>query len=90
MQDDMTKCWKCGKFGTEKHHVIFGSANRKQADKYGLLVGLCYEHHRGTSGVHGRDGKHLNEDLKYYAQYAFEQKIGSREDFMKIFGKSYM
>lgn len=89
MQEDLTRCWECGAFGTEKHHVIFGRANRKLADKYGLIVGLCYRHHRGEEGVHGRDGKQINEVLKYYAQDAFEKVHGSRSDFIQIFGKSY-
>lgn len=90
MQDDLMKCWFCGRFGTEKHHIIFGTANRKISDKYGLIVGLCYQCHRGTNGVHGRDGMEINKDLKHYAQEAFEKHHGTREDFRRIFGKSYL
>lgn len=91
MQSDLNYCWKCGRFGTEKHHVIFGvSSNKKRAEKAGLMVGLCYEHHQGTNGVHGKNGKQINDDLRWHAQYAFEQHIGTRQDFINTFGKSYL
>lgn len=89
MQKDMNYCFVCNKFGTEKHHISFGS-NRKHSEKYGLLVGLCYDHHRGTYGVHGREGNDLNRFLKKKAQEAFENRIGNRDDFLRIFGRSYL
>ena len=50
---------------------------------------MCYEHHRGTRGVHGRDGKNLDTYLKELAQTRFEQRE-NRERFIQIFGKSYL
>lgn len=88
MQDDLTHCYVCGRYGTENHHCIKAS-NRKHSDKYKLIVGLCPEHHRGTSGVHGRDGHELDEYLKAKAQEVFEKQMGTTEDFFKIFGRYY-
>lgn len=48
----------------EAHHLFFGQANRKLSEKYGLKVPLCYEHHRGTNGVHGKNGRQLDLRLK--------------------------
>ncbi|MCI8640673.1 MAG: hypothetical protein HFJ59_02200, partial [Clostridia bacterium] len=73
----------------EEHHVFFGTANRKLSEKYGLKVYLCTEHHRGTRGVHGREGKTLDTYLKELAQSRFEEKE-SREKFRQIFGISYL
>lgn len=83
------RCIVCHNSNIEEHHIFFGTANRKFSEKYGLKVYLCYEHHRGTRGVHGRDGKNLDTYLKELAQTRFEQKE-NRERFIQIFGKSYL
>lgn len=89
IQKHKNHCFVCQQQGTlEEHHIFFGS-NRKLSEKYGLKVPLCYEHHRGTNGVHGKNGKQLNEKLKQIAQRRFEQDH-TREDFIKIFGKNYL
>lgn len=86
IQDDTDYCFICGRYGTEIHHIFFGTSNRKMSDRYGLVVGLCYEHHRGNSGVHFN--RELDMRLKQMAQSRFNETY--TEDFMKIFGKSYL
>lgn len=45
-RDMKNQCFICGKTGyTERHH-IYGSANRKYSEQYGLTVYLCPECHR--------------------------------------------
>lgn len=72
----------------ERHHCLHGTANRKLADQYGLTVWLCREHHTGNHGVH--NDSILDNWLKQIAQKKFEEKCGSREDFMRIFGRNYI
>ena len=52
-------------------------------------IPLCHEHHTG-----GKQSAHLNAryDLMYkkMAQKAFEEKIGTREEFIKAFGKQWL
>lgn len=36
----------------EVHHIRAGAGMGQRSPHY-LTVGLCYEHHRGNSGVHG-------------------------------------
>ena len=72
----------------QEHHVIYGTANRKLSEKYGLKVWLCLEHHTGRSGVHFN--KDLDLNLKQMAQEYFEANYGTREDFRTIFGKSWL
>ena len=86
---DKKQCIICHNNNVEEHHVFYGTANRKLSEKYGLKVYLCYEHHRGTRGVHGRDGEKLDTYLKEFAQSRFEKKE-SREKFRQIFGNSYL
>lgn len=83
------QCLICGSWNIEDHHIFFGNANRKQSEKYGLKVWLCPTHHRGTIGVHGKDGHKLDMQLKELGQKAFEWKH-TREEFIKIFGKNYL
>lgn len=71
------------------HHCIAGTANRRQSDKYGLTVWLCaYHHNMSDEGVHFN--KPLDIHLKKIAQEKFEVVHGSRNEFIKSFGKSYL
>lgn len=82
------KCFFCSRTPTEEHHCIYGVANRKWSEKYGLKVRLCKKHHRGSEGVHTHRPD-LDLKLKQIAQRAFERNH-SREEFIQIFGKSYL
>ena len=85
--ESMDKCIVCCSPYVEVHHVIYGTANRKLSDKYGLVVPLCHEHHTGRTGVHfNRD---FDMYLKKLAQQKFEAVYGANTRFRDIFGKSY-
>lgn len=85
---DMKHCYICGSPQVQWHHIMFGSY-RQLADKYGLVIPLCYEHHQGDNGVHGKNGKELNQQLKIKAQETFEFYYG-HEEWMRIFGRNYL
>ena len=87
LQEDTDYCYVCGRYGTEIHHVFFGTANRQLSERYGLTVGLCYNHHRGTAGVH--QNRDLDLKLKKQAQEHF-MKVYPWHDFIKIFGRNYL
>ena len=42
--DDMEHCKLCGSPYVEIHHCLHGTANRKKADKYNLVIPLCHDH----------------------------------------------
>ena len=88
--DNMAECILpyCKRTDVHWHHVFFGTANRTLSDQYGLIVPLCLEHHEGLTGVHRC--RAVDIKVKQMGQRAFEEKIGSREDFMKIFGRNYL
>ena len=88
IQADTDYCFICGRYGTEIHHCLYGSANRKLADKYKLVVGLCQPHHRGNNGVHGGN-KELDLFLKQTAQTKFNE-FYSDLDFSAVFGRNYL
>lgn len=83
------ECFICHTTQTlHKHHCLHGTANRKLAEEHGLWVYLCHHHHNGSN-----EGVHFNHPfdvmLKKYAQEKWEQVNGDREDFIKIFGRSW-
>ena len=86
------ECFKC--HNTERlelHHIFFGNSNRKLSEKDGLKVYLCVEHHRGTYGVHGKNGNDFNLYLKEIGQKAWQKYYNkTKEDFIARYGKSYI
>jgi hypothetical protein len=79
------KCYICGTtYGLEEHHCIHGTSNRKNAEKTGLKVWLCWEHHRM---VHSDPW--LDLQVKKEAQQKFEE-THTREEFRQIFRKSWL
>lgn len=83
--DTPDRCYICTSRGPlETHHLLHGTANRKQADKYGLTVHLC---HRCHMRLHDK-GEH-DRALQRIAQDTFEKNFG-HEEWMRIFGKNYI
>ena len=87
IQEDTDYCFICGRYGAEVHHIFFGTANRKLSEKYGLTVGLCYNHHRGNKGVHFN--RKLDLELKQMAQRRFIE-VYPEVDFLAVFGRNYL
>lgn len=85
----MRSCFECGNNLVEKHHVFFGTGQRKISEKHGFKVDLCSKHHRGQpEGIHGGN-RELDLKLKCMWQRKFEE-TRSREEFIKLIGRSYL
>lgn len=95
--DKKNVCFVCGRVAYETHH-IFGASDRDVAEKYGLKVYLCWDHHHGTYGAHGREGKKIQEYLHTVGQERWEEirvqegmtKEDARKRFIKEFRRSYL
>lgn len=85
-------CFICGsRRDLERHHCMKGSANRRLAEEDGLWVWLCPLCHRGTYGVHGREGHGLDLDLKKIAEAKWLRMTGkTKADWIKRYGKNYL
>ena len=71
-----------------KHHIYEGSGRRKLSEKYGCWVWLTGERHNQSNySVHFN--KPLDLRLKRECHQKFEE-THNREDFIKIFGRSYL
>ena len=75
----------------ERHEVFFAKAYRNKSIKDGLIVFLTEEDHRGTNGVHGKNGNKINRYLKKIAQKTWmEHYKKTKEEFIKRYGKSFL
>ena len=73
----------------ERHEVYFSKAYRQKSINDGLIVFLTRERHRGTNGVHGKNGNKLNRQLKRLAEKAWTSYYKkTKEEFIERFGKS--
>ena len=84
------ECYICGRTESlHEHHIFYGTSNRKNSERLGLKVWLCFEHHNGSNeGVHFN--KKLDNLLKKRAQEYYENNIGTREEFLATFGRNYL
>lgn len=85
--DAGTECVYCGSPRVQMHHIFYGK-NRKTSDNLGYVIPVCFRHHTGSDGLHHNRGRAL-----YWmetAQKHYEKHIGTRDDFIKAFGRSYL
>ena len=88
--EGIPKCYICGRTRWIEHHHVYGGANRKLSEKYGLVVPLCHRcHNEPPDGVH-----HNYENMKRLQQtvqsIAMEYYGWDEDDFRKIFGRSFL
>lgn len=85
------QCYLCGNtIGLDCHHIFGGNPNRANSEKYGLKVWLCnnFTTNHCHSNIH--KGGQLMDYLHRDGQKRFEEIHGSRDEFIKIFGRSYL
>ena len=68
-------------------HHIFQGVNRRKCEEYGFLIAVRPAEH---DLAHQAANKGLQLDYKKQCQRYFEKHYGSREDFIGIFGRSYI
>lgn len=84
------ECFFCGTVNWLEEHHVYGAANRKKSEKYGLKVWLCHAHHNEPpNGVHFNAS--TNQWLKATVQQKAMEYYGWGVDtFRSIFGKNYL
>lgn len=65
-------CPICGQRASELHHRVFRSQVKALENCILNHIYLCREHHRGTQGVHGKNGHKLDRLLKLQFQNNLE------------------
>ena len=84
MQDEK-QCFITGSQTQLDRHHVYAGARRKASEKYGCWVWLRHDVHME---LHDRN-KALDKMLRRSCQERFEE-IYSHEEFMDVFGKSYL
>lgn len=90
----MRKCWLCGKNGNgdplDRHH-IFGGANRKKSEKYGLVVYLCHHecHIFGKNAAH-QSAETMQKLHEYGQKKAMKENNWTIPDFIREFDRNYL
>ena len=89
MQDEKI-CYRCGTtIGLEKHHIFYGSANRRLSEEDGCFIYLCRQHHTGMGGVHYNPK--VDATIKERCERKYCEVYGkSIADFVKRYGKNYI
>ena len=86
----MNECIVCKSPGAENHHIIKGRGKRRQLEDEYNQVPLCYACHRGTYGVHGREGAEMDLQLKlFYTHVLVLEGYEIEEIRAKMGGKMY-
>ena len=78
-------CYITGRGDHLDCHHVYGGANRKKSDAYGCWVWLTHDIHMALHTTNPE----LQLQLKRECQEEFE-KTHTRDEFRRIFGKSYL
>ena len=85
------QCIVCGStLDLHRHHIFEGFGRRQISEKHGCWCYLCSKHHNASSkyGIHFN--KMLDLHVKQMCQKAWEEKHGSRDEFIRLFTRSYI
>ena len=82
---ELNACCYCGSIYQLTKHEIFEGRNRQNSMKYGFVLPLCLKCHRKL-----QEDADFIDKWKKKAQEYFENNIGTREDFLKIFRRNYL
>ena len=82
---ELNVCCHCGSTYQLTKHEIFEGRNRQNSMKHGFVLPLCLKCHKEL-----QEDANFNDKWKKKAQEYFENNIGTREDFLKIFRRNYL
>ena len=81
------ECFVCGNTYQLHSHHIFPGSDRQCAERRGLKLWLCYQHH---SQAHAFPNDGLDMNLKQMAQTYYEHHYGDRDKFRSEFRHNYL
>lgn len=82
--DNLDICYLCGRKKNDLHEVYAGR-NRINSIKYGFVLPLCRECHSSN-----QNNAIFNDYWHRQGQLYWEEFVGSREEFIKVFRRNYL
>lgn len=82
--NDTKKCYLCGSTYKLTWHEIYSGRNRQKSMKYGLCLRMCLNCHSKE-----QENSQFNDYWHKQGQLYWEENIGSREEFIKVFRRNY-
>ena len=89
MQPDDKRCYITGFQSQLDCHHIYGGPNRNTSDNMGFWIWLEHGLHMKLH-AHAHPCETLQHDLKVECQKRFEEMGHTREEFMRLIGRSYL
>ncbi len=83
--NDTERCYLCGSTYKLTWHEIYSGKNRQNSMKNGLCLRLCLNCHYKE-----QEDSQFNDYWHKQGQLYWEENIGSREEFIKVFRKNYL
>ena len=83
--NNKNKCMFCSATTNLTWHEIFRGRNRSNSMKYGFCLRMCLSCHENN-----QEDSQFNNFWHKKAQLYFEEFLGSREEFIKIFKRNYL
>ena len=68
------------------HHILSGSGRRKEQERPETVIALCWQHHHGDYGCHGKHGADLNKLLRRQLQGYYKAQGKSEEEIRELMG----
>ena len=89
--DDLDTCIISGYSGRVELHHVYAGARKALSEKYGFIAPLRPDLHPNCAHcTWSPEIAELDKNLKQVCQIWYERNIGSREEFIKEFGKGYL
>ena len=85
--NDLSNCFYHNKecYGTITKHELFAGRNRQRSMKYGFVIPLCHYHHSSV-----QNNAVLNQYWHNRCRNYWLKNYGNLDQFIKVFGKSYL
>lgn len=83
--NDTERCYLCGSTYKLTWHEIYSGKNRQNSMRYGLCLRLCLNCHSKE-----QEDRQFNDYWHKQGQLYWEENIGSREEFIKVFRRNYL
>ena len=82
--NDLEHCYLCGR-KKEDLHEVYAGRNRLNSIKYNFVLSLCRKCHSQK-----QNNQVFNDYWHKQGQLYWEEFIGTREEFIKVFKRNYL